>query len=75
MAKTCAAIPPAAACPTGSTRSCASPADRDVRFVYGAVTESLVAAGRFQAGGRLGVHCLSIGYQVSFGLEDEPLED
>jgi len=39
-----------AACPTGSTRSCPSPEDNDVEFVYGAVTEGPVTTGRFLAG-------------------------
>jgi hypothetical protein len=75
VAKACAAISLAAACPTGSTRSCATPADHDVEFVYGAVTEGPVTTGRFLAGVRLGVDCLIVSYQVRFGLEHHLLED
>jgi hypothetical protein len=47
----------------------------DVEFLYGAVTEGPDTTGRFLAAARLGPDGLVTGYQVTFDLELDLLED
>ena len=49
--------------------------DGDMEFVYGKVTDGPVTTGRFLAAARLGPDGLIAGYQVTFDVEHDLLED